>query len=77
MSDWWYSFIKTPYIDCAIVGGIFFVIAVVSTRVGKTLLRFGGTVCRAKDPIMFWFIVTIYYLCGVIGVIEFLFKVKF
>ncbi len=49
-----------------ILGVIFSFGAVVSTCTGKTWVRFSGLVYRAKEPNVFWGIVAIYYLGGVV-----------
>jgi len=57
----WYS----QYI-CLILGVILFFGAVVSTRARKTRVPFFGWVYRAKEPNVFWWVVTVYYLAGVL-----------
>jgi hypothetical protein len=46
------------------MGGFLFSMAVFSTFTGKTSARFCW-VYRAKEPIVFWLVVAMYYLGGV------------
>jgi hypothetical protein len=66
MPDW------HPHYIYLILGVIFFSGAVVSTFTGKTWVRFSGLVYRAKEPDVFWGLVAIYYLAGVLFVGTFL-----
>ena len=71
MSD---LFSDPPYI-LLILGFASIFGAVVSTCTGKTLARFRGLVYRAKDPSEFWWVVTIYFLGGVLLIALFLCEV--
>jgi len=61
----WYSRQSPPYI-LLILGFVLLFGAVVSTCTGVTLARPRGLVYRAKDPSDFWWVVTIYFLGGVL-----------
>ena len=70
MPDWKAFFNpKFPYL---VIGVIFLAAAVVSTCAGKTIARFHGWVCRAKEPNEFWQVVVIYYLAAVFGIVIYL-----
>lgn len=66
MPDWYSQYI------CLILGVISFSGAVVSTCAGKTRVQFFGWVYRAKEPNVFWWVVAIYYLAGVLFIGTFL-----
>jgi len=67
-----YSFLK-PQTAYLLMGGILFSAAVFSTFTGKVSARFSW-VYRAKEPIVFWFLVAAYYLAGVCFIGYFLYK---
>jgi hypothetical protein len=67
MSDW-YSLLRPQYVF-SILGVVSFFAAVVSTFTGKTRIRFGDWVYRAKEPSGFWRIVAIYYFFAVCSIL--------
>jgi hypothetical protein len=59
----WESLLRPPYISL-IFGITLFSVGVVSTCTGKASGRFCW-VYRAKEPVVFWWLVAFYYLSGV------------
>ena len=68
MPDWYSHYIYL------ILGVISFSGAAVSTCTGKTLSRGQGWVYHAKEPTVFWWVVAIYYLGGVLFIGIFLLR---
>jgi hypothetical protein len=60
----WESLLRPPYIFL-IFGVTLFSAGVVSTCTGKASARFSW-VYRAKEPVVFWWLVAFYYLGGVL-----------
>ncbi len=57
---------QLPSYILLILGFVLLFGAVVSTCTGVTLARFRGLLYRAKDPRDFWWLVTIYFLGGLL-----------
>ena len=68
MPDWYSHYIFLT------LGVISFSAAVVWTCTGKARTRFHGWVYRAKEPDVFWWVVAIYYLAGVLFIGTFLYE---
>ncbi len=69
----WYSLLRPPYIYL-IFGVTFFSLGVVSICTGKASARYSW-VYRTQEPTLFWWVVAIYYLVGVLFIGIFLYKV--
>jgi len=59
-----------------LLGGFCVIVAVLSTCTGKALTRGQGLVSRAEDPKTFWWIVSIWYIGGILLIGGFLYKVS-
>jgi hypothetical protein len=75
MNDLLSLLITPPYIFL-VLGFISFSAAVVWTCTGRAWVRFHGWVYRAKEPKWFWWEVALYFLCAVLFVGIFLYKVN-
>jgi hypothetical protein len=66
-------FLKEPY-GFFTFGMFLILLGLVQTYMGKAWLRAGGWIYRAKEPTRYWLTVVMYFLCGVLSIVFFLWE---